>query len=119
MSLPEYSRVSPAPPPTLAEAVARARWPRNRATVQLAPHRDELLRLHQAGDSVGSLVVGLRQIGVEIGRETLRLWLNRELGRRPAHAARQRGGAVGRATPVRRRGIRATRPRWRREFFPV
>ena len=66
MSLPAHSHLTPASPPTLAEAVARARWPRDRAVVQLAPHREELLRLRQTGASVGSLVGGLRLIGIEV-----------------------------------------------------
>jgi hypothetical protein len=74
----------------LAEAVAQAHWPRDRATAQLEPHRDELLRLRQAGESVGSLVGGLRLMGVEVGHETLRLWLNRKLGRKPARRNKPR-----------------------------
>jgi hypothetical protein len=73
-------------PPTLAQAVAEWAYPRNRATAQLTAHRDELLRLRRDGASVESLVGGLRRLGVQIGSETLRVWLNRELGikqRRP------------------------------------
>ncbi|MFZ5495338.1 MAG: hypothetical protein ACOZE5_08380 [Verrucomicrobiota bacterium] len=105
MSLPAHDRTTPASPLTLAEAVARARWPRNRATAKLDSHREELLRLAQAGESVGSLVGGLRQFGIDIGHETLRLWLNRELGRRPAKRRRRlktaRGSQSGAiATPM-------------------
>jgi hypothetical protein len=74
----------------LAEAVARARWPRNHATAQLEPHRQELLRLRQGGASIESLVGGLRLLGVEVGRETIRLWLNRELGLKPAKRRKRR-----------------------------
>jgi hypothetical protein len=57
---------------------------------QLAPQRDELLRLRQAGESVGSLVGGLRLIGIAIGHETLRLWLNRELKHTPPRRKKAR-----------------------------
>lgn len=77
-------------PATLTEAVAQARWPRNRATHWLATHREELLQLRQSGESVGSLVGGLSAMGIEIGHETLRLWLNRELGHKPAKRRRSR-----------------------------
>ena len=98
MTLLNHSGLAPTAPPTLAEAVARARWPRNRATAQLALHREELLRLRQAGESVGSLVGGLRAMGVEIAHETLRLWLNRELGRTPAKRHRRQKMARGSRT---------------------
>ena len=82
MSLPIHSPLTPPRPTTLAQAVAQARHPRNHATAQLEPHREELLRLSQAGESAESLVGGLRLIGIEIGRETMRRWLQQELGRR-------------------------------------
>ena len=83
MSLPAYSPLTSARPTTRAQAVAQARHPRNHATAQLEPHREELLRLHEAGDSVESLAGGLRLIGIEIGRETMRRWLLQESGRKP------------------------------------
>lgn len=99
MSLPIHSPLATARPTTLSQAVAQARHPRNHATAQLEPHRDELLRLAQAGESAESLVGGLRLIGIEIGRETMRRWLQRELGRRPAKRARRqkpvRGSRIG------------------------
>jgi len=94
MSLPAYNSTTPPSSPTLAEAVARARWPRNRATVRLEAQRDELLRLRQAGESIGSLVGGLRALGIEIGHETLRRWLNRELGTKPARRRRRKKQAA-------------------------
>ncbi len=101
MSLPAHSPTTPVPPPTLAEAVGRARWPRNRATARLVDQRGELLRLRQAGESVGTLVGALRELGIEIGHETLRRWLNRELGREPAKrrrkAAPRKSGAMASA----------------------
>ncbi len=84
MSLPLQHPITTAPRLTLAEAVERVRWPRNRATVKLAPHREELIRLRQEGMSVGALMGGLRELGVEIGHETLRVWLRREAGHAPA-----------------------------------
>ncbi|MCB1103261.1 MAG: hypothetical protein H7A44_11130 [Opitutaceae bacterium] len=84
MSLPIHSSLNPLRPTTLAQAVAQARHPRNHATAQLEPHREELLQLRQAGESVESLVGGLRLIGIEVGRETMRRWLDRELSRKPA-----------------------------------
>ncbi|MBP6506422.1 MAG: hypothetical protein KA257_02555 [Opitutaceae bacterium] len=66
------------------------RWPRNRATIKLASQRDELLRLRQAGESVGTLIGALRELGIDIGHETLRQWLNRELGRRPVKRKKAR-----------------------------
>lgn len=94
-----HSHFTPALRLTLAEAVARARHPRNRATVNLAPHRDELLRLAQEGESVGSLAGGLRELGIQIGHETLRLWLIRESGRKPAKRKR-RAEATALGQPV-------------------
>lgn len=84
MSLPIHSSLATARPTTLAQAVAQARHPRNRATAQLEPHRQELLQLAEAGDSAETLAIGLGLIGIKIGRETMRRWLQRELGRRPA-----------------------------------
>lgn len=99
MSLPIHSPLSTTRPTTLSQAVAQARHPRNHATAQLEPHREELLRLAQAGESAESLVGGLRLIGIEIGRETMRQWLQRELGRRPAKRSRRqkpvRGSRIG------------------------
>lgn len=94
MSLPANSPTTPPSPPTLAEAVAHARWPRNRATVRLEAQHAELLRLRQAGESVGSLVGGLRALGIEIGHETLRRWLNRELGNKPPRRRRRKKEAA-------------------------
>lgn len=84
MSLPTHHLLSPTRPATLAQAVDQARFPRNHATARLTPHREELLRLRQAGESVETLTAGLRLIGIEIGRETMRRWLQRELGQKPA-----------------------------------
>lgn len=99
MSLPIHSPLATARPTTLTQAVAQARHPRNHATAQLEPHREELLRLAQAGESAESLVGGLRLIGIEVGRETMRRWLQRELGRRPAKRSRRqkpvRGTRIG------------------------
>ena len=64
-------------PRTLADAVVQVRHPRNRATAQLAPHRDELLRLRQTGESIETLALALRAFDVPIGKETLRRWLAR------------------------------------------
>ena len=72
MSLPIHSPFTTARPTTLTQAVAQARHPRNHATAQLEPHREELLRLRQDGESAESLVGGLRLLGIEIGRETMR-----------------------------------------------
>lgn len=99
MSLPIHSPLATTRPTTLSQAVAQARHPRNHATAQLEPHREELLRLAQAGESAEALVGGLRLIGIEIGRETMRRWLQRELGRRPAKRSRRqkpvRGSRIG------------------------
>lgn len=94
MSLPFQRPISTAPRLTLAEAVERTRWPRNRATVKLELHRAELIRLRQEGMSVGALMGGLRELGVEIGHETLRLWLRRELGSKPVKRRKRVATAV-------------------------
>lgn len=98
MSLPAYSPLTPPRPTTLAQAVEQVRHPRNHATAKLTPHREELLRLHQAGDSPETLALGLRLIGIEIGRETIRRWLDRELGRKPAKRRRPQSGHAKQAT---------------------
>jgi hypothetical protein len=54
-----------------------------------------LLRLNQAGDSAESLVGGLRLLGIHIGRETMRRWLQRELGQKPTRRKRSRRLPVG------------------------
>lgn len=82
MSLPIHSPLTAPRPTTLAQAVAQARHPRNHATAQLEPHREELLRLAQAGESTETLATGLGLIGIKIGRETMRRWLRQELGRK-------------------------------------
>lgn len=89
MSLPAYSPLITPRPTTLAQAVEQVRHPRNHATAQLTSHREELLRLHQAGDSPETLALGLRLLGIEIGRETMRRWLDCELGRKPAKRRRR------------------------------
>ncbi len=94
MSLPAYSTLTPPRPTTLAQAVEQVRHPRNHATAQLKPYREELLRLHQAGDSPETLASGLRLLGIEIGRETMRRWLDRELGRKPAKRRRRAANAA-------------------------
>ena len=75
--------IAPTPPPTLAELVAKARHAKQPKTAQLEAHREELLRLRRAGDSVEVLAIALSGLGVEISPEALRLWLNRELGHKP------------------------------------
>jgi len=92
MSLPIPSPLTAPRPTTLAQAVAQVRHPRNHATAQLEPHREELLRLAQAGDSAESLAAGLGLIGIKIGRETLRRWLRRELGPK---GSRRRKAKIG------------------------
>ena len=77
MSLPIHSSVATARPTTLTQAVAQARHPRNHATAHLDPHREELLQLAEAGDSAETLAIGLGLIGIKIGRETMRRWLQR------------------------------------------
>lgn len=94
MSLPNHSSPTTPRPATLAQAVAQVRHPRNHATSQLEPHREELLRLAQAGDSAETLATGLGLIGIQIGRETMRRWLQQELGRRPAKRRKARTTAV-------------------------
>ena len=100
MSLPAHSPLITPRLTTLAQAVERVRHPRNHATVKLTPHREELLRLHQAGDSPETLALGLRLLGIEIGRETMRRWLNRELGRKPAKRRRQAAKAARDQSPL-------------------
>jgi hypothetical protein len=80
---PAHHDIAPTPPPTLAELVAKARHPKQPKTGQLEAHREELLRLRRAGDSVEVLALALRGLGVDISPEALRLWLNRELGSKP------------------------------------
>lgn len=94
MSLPAYSPLTPPRPTTLAQAVEQVRHPRNHATAKLTPHREELLRLHRAGDSPETLALGLRLLGIEIGRETMRRWLDRELGRKPAKRRKRAANAA-------------------------
>lgn len=81
---------TPAAPPTLAELAAMARRERQPKTAQLDSHREELLRLRREGDSVEVLATALRGLGVEISDEALRLWLNRELGHKPARRRKVR-----------------------------
>jgi transposase len=83
----------------LAQAVEQVRHPRNHATVRLTPHREELLRLHRAGDSPETLALGLRLLGIEIGRETMRRWLDRELGRKPAKRRKRAANAAANQAP--------------------
>jgi len=75
--------------------VAQARHPRNPATAQLEPQREELLRLRQTGESVECLARGLRLLGIEIGHETLRRWLRRERGQKPTRRRKTRSAADG------------------------
>ncbi len=113
MSLPIHSSVATARPTTLTQAVAQARHPRNHATAHLDPHREELLQLAEAGDSAETLAIGLGLIGIKIGRETMRRWLQRELGRRPAKRSKRqkpvRGSRIGAistpASPVAARSV--------------
>jgi hypothetical protein len=102
MSLPIHSPLTTPRPTTLAQAVAQARHPRNHATAQLEPHREELLRLAQAGDSAETLAAGLGLIGIKLGRETMRRWLQRELGhkRRKTKVAPTKDGRSAEGTGV-------------------
>ena len=100
MSLPIHSPFTTPRPTTLAQAVAQARHPRNHATAQLEPHREELLRLSRAGESAESLVGGLRLMGIEIGRETMRRWLQQQLGKKLARRRRQSIRSVSESAPV-------------------
>ncbi len=84
-------------PQNLAEAVEHARHPRNRATVKLAPHRDELLRLRRAGQSVETLALALSALDVQISREALRTWLNREMGHAPRKRTKRRQASLSAA----------------------
>jgi len=87
---PAHHDIAPTPPPTLAELVAKARHPKQPKTAQLEAHREELLRLRRAGDSVEVLAIALRGLGVDISPEALRLWLNRELGHKPVRRRKVR-----------------------------
>lgn len=93
---PDRSPFATPPPRTLADAVTQMRHPRNHATARLAPHRDELLKLRAAGESIEALALALRAFDVMIGKETLRRWLACELGhkstRRRKGAAKPAGG---------------------------
>lgn len=82
--------IAPTPPPTLAELVAKARHPKQPKTAQLEAHHEELLRLRRAGDSVEVLAIALRELGVDISPEALRLWLNRQLGHKPVRRRKVR-----------------------------
>ncbi len=77
---PTRSLFTTPPPRTLADAVTQVRHPRNHATAQLTPHRDELLKLRAAGESIETLALALRVMDVVVGKETLRRWLASELG---------------------------------------
>jgi hypothetical protein len=88
---PNRSLFTTPPPRTLTDAVTQVRHPRNHATAQLAPHRDELLKLRAAGESIETLALALRAFDVAIGKETLRRWLARELGHKPTK--RKKGAA--------------------------
>jgi transposase len=81
---PSRSLFTTPPPRTLADAVTQVRHPRNHATAQLTPHRDELLKLRAAGESIETLALALRAFDVAIGKETLRRWFASELGHKPA-----------------------------------
>ncbi len=87
---PAHHDIAPPPPPTLAELVAKARHAKQPKTAQLESHREELLRLRRAGDSVEVLANALRGLGVDISPEALRLWLNRELGHKPVRRRKVR-----------------------------
>lgn len=87
---PAHHDIALTPPPTLAELVAKARHVKQPKTAQLEAHREELLRLRRAGDSVEVLAIALRGLGVEISAEALRLWLNRELGHKPVRRRKVR-----------------------------
>ena len=100
MSLPTHSLFATVRPTTLTQAVAQARHPRNHATAQLESHREELLRLRQAGESAESLVGGLRLMGIEIGRETMRRWLQQQLGTKPRKRRKGAGKPLDAATPL-------------------
>jgi hypothetical protein len=80
---------------------AKVRHVRQPKTAQLEPHREELLRLRRAGDSVEVLATALRGLDVEISAEALRLWLNRELGHKPSRRRKVR-------MPITRHGAKAS-----------
>ncbi|MFZ5496518.1 MAG: hypothetical protein ACOZE5_14435 [Verrucomicrobiota bacterium] len=87
---PNRSLFTTPPPRTLADAVTQVRHPRNHATAQLMPHRDELLKLRVAGESIETLALALRAFDVTIGKETLRRWFAHELGIAPSRKARRK-----------------------------
>jgi hypothetical protein len=87
---PNRSPINTLPPRTLADAVTQVRHPRNHATAQLAPHRDELIKLRQTGESIETLAHALRAFDVMIGKETLRRWFAQELGIAPKRKSRRR-----------------------------
>lgn len=87
---PNRSLFTTPPPRTLADAVTQVRHPRNHATAQLTPHRDELLKLRAAGESIETLALALRAFDVMIGKETLRRWFAQELVIAPKRKARRR-----------------------------
>ena len=57
--------------------------------------------MRAAGESVAALAGGLRLMGIEIGHETLRLWLNRELGRKPRGRRKTRATSIASVPPPR------------------
>ena len=94
---PNRSPFTTQPVRTLADAVAQVRHPRNHATAQLVPHRDELLKLRAAGKSIETLALALHAFDVDIGKETLRRWLARELGHTPKRKVRRKRATATRA----------------------
>lgn len=100
MSLLTQLPMVPMRPTTLAQAVAQARHPRNHATAQLEPHKADLIRLRQAGESVEALAAGLQLMGIEIGRETMRRWLQQQLGTRPQKRRKSAKKPAEAATPL-------------------
>jgi hypothetical protein len=102
MSLPTHAPLTPNSSLTLAQAVAKSRHPRNHATAQLEPHRDELLRLAGEGNSAETLAIGLGLIGIKVGRETMRRWLVREMGTKSKRKVRRKrtAGAPAECVPI-------------------